>query len=461
MSVSRTSDKQTTHSALLSLISSSATCGNKSFSVKPSRQRKTQSLLSTDTDVYLWFLAVVFVLYPIDLLQQVAHAVHLQKRKEEKKTAAKERKLSFDVSSKGETTEEEGGGEVNTHHLFLLQRLHAVASIHVLRKRAQINGRRLTQEFICMTSTQRSCICCGGWCEITSCGGSAGHTGVLLSQQGWYQLALLFSVCVHFTALTFAAPLVRNPKRTHRSSPTFSNVANRMWEWPRCSTGWENSKHVIKSCNFVRPAANGGRRTHLPPPPPQPESPWGKSLCPCQTAAERRPEKVRRRQNRRELAEEQNRPHHQPTRSGWRCVRADRTAGTLPSWSAPSQTAESCPEAGNCRKHTHTHTIQYASLQWVAAESVGGASLHLHWNTVVELLYGLVVDGDGHLRIRVKGKLNIVAGPVLHRRLLTRQLQVLAASTRGGRHFFRSGKSNVLLTCRSMRKWSERHLKMF
>lgn len=53
----------------------------------------------------------------------------------------------------------------------------------------------------------------------------------------------------------------------------------------------------------------------------------------------------------------------------------------------------------------------------------------------MKLLYGLVVDCDGHLRISVKGELNIVAGPVRHRRLFARQLQVLAAS-RGGRGTF-------------------------
>lgn len=68
--------------------------------------------------------------------------------------------------------------------------------------------------------------------------------------------------------------------------------------------------------------------------------------------------------------------------------------------------------------------------------------LHLHWNSVVKLLYGLVVDCDGHLRISVKGKLHIVAGPGLHRGLLTRLLQVLAASTRK--------KSAVLPPCRAM-----------
>lgn len=71
------------------------------------------------------------------------------------------------------------------------------------------------------------------------------------------------------------------------------------------------------------------------------------------------------------------------------------------------------------------------------------SDLHLHWNSVVKLLYGLVVDCDGHLRIGVKGKLNIVAGPGLHRGLLPRQLQVLAASTRGK-------KSAALPPCRAM-----------
>lgn len=49
----------------------------------------------------------------------------------------------------------------------------------------------------------------------------------------------------------------------------------------------------------------------------------------------------------------------------------------------------------------------------------------------MELLHGLVVDGDGHLRVGVKGELDVVAGTVLARGLVTRQLQVLAASSRG------------------------------
>lgn len=62
----------------------------------------------------------------------------------------------------------------------------------------------------------------------------------------------------------------------------------------------------------------------------------------------------------------------------------------------------------------------------------------------MELLHGLVVDGDGHLRISVEGELNIVAGPVLHRSLVARQLQVLAAATQGGT-FSKEGNRNDLL----------------
>lgn len=51
----------------------------------------------------------------------------------------------------------------------------------------------------------------------------------------------------------------------------------------------------------------------------------------------------------------------------------------------------------------------------------------------MKLLYGLVVDGYGHLRVSVEGELYVVAGPVLHRRLVTWQLQVLAAPVRGKR----------------------------
>ncbi len=57
---------------------------------------------------------------------------------------------------------------------------------------------------------------------------------------------------------------------------------------------------------------------------------------------------------------------------------------------------------------------------------------HLHWHSIVKLLHGLVVDGYGHLCVSVEGELYVVAGPVLPRRLITRQLQVLAAPT-GGR----------------------------
>lgn len=48
----------------------------------------------------------------------------------------------------------------------------------------------------------------------------------------------------------------------------------------------------------------------------------------------------------------------------------------------------------------------------------------------MKLLYGLVVDGYGHLRVGVEGELYVVAGPVFHRRLVPRQLQVLAAPAR-------------------------------
>lgn len=57
--------------------------------------------------------------------------------------------------------------------------------------------------------------------------------------------------------------------------------------------------------------------------------------------------------------------------------------------------------------------------------------LHLHWHSIVKLLHGLVVDGYGHLCVSVEGELYVVAGPVLPLRLVTRQLQVLAAPTVG------------------------------
>lgn len=47
----------------------------------------------------------------------------------------------------------------------------------------------------------------------------------------------------------------------------------------------------------------------------------------------------------------------------------------------------------------------------------------------MKLLYGLVVDGYGHLCVGVECKLYVVAGPVLPGLLVTRQLQVLAAPT--------------------------------
>lgn len=50
----------------------------------------------------------------------------------------------------------------------------------------------------------------------------------------------------------------------------------------------------------------------------------------------------------------------------------------------------------------------------------------------MKLLGRLVVDGDGHLRVGVEGELDIVAGPAPPRRLVARQLQVLAAPARPG-----------------------------
>lgn len=45
----------------------------------------------------------------------------------------------------------------------------------------------------------------------------------------------------------------------------------------------------------------------------------------------------------------------------------------------------------------------------------------------MKLLYRLVVDGDGHLSVSIKGELHVVAGPVLPCLLIAWQLQVLAA----------------------------------
>lgn len=47
--------------------------------LKPSQRRGEKNTL-VPSDVYLWFLAVVFVLNPIDLLQQITHSIHLRKK---------------------------------------------------------------------------------------------------------------------------------------------------------------------------------------------------------------------------------------------------------------------------------------------------------------------------------------------------------------------------------------------
>lgn len=82
-----------------------------------------------------------------------------------------------------------------------------------------------------------------------------------------------------------------------------------------------------------------------------------------------------------------------------------------------------------CQKHylvLHSENLQLTlSLVHVSA------CFHSHWHSVVELLHGLVVDGDGHLRVSVKGELDVVAGTVLARGLVTRQLEILAASSWG------------------------------
>lgn len=44
---------------------------------------------------------------------------------------------------------------------------------------------------------------------------------------------------------------------------------------------------------------------------------------------------------------------------------------------------------------------------------------HLHWHAIVKLLYGLVVDCDGHLCICIEYKLDIVAGSVFSRCFIT------------------------------------------
>lgn len=63
--------------------------------------------------------------------------------------------------------------------------------------------------------------------------------------------------------------------------------------------------------------------------------------------------------------------------------------------------------------------------------SVSGVFRNLHWHSIMKFLYGLVVDGYGHLCVSIKGKLYIVAGPVFPRCLVTRQLQVFTAPEEG------------------------------
>lgn len=209
-----------------------------------------------------------------------------------------------------------------------------------------------------------------------------------------------------------------------------------------------------------------------------------------------------------------NPPRRRPTRWGWPCVRADRTAGTLPSWSAPSQTAGSCPEAGNCRKHTHKAdrcknnsrrgwtidqetivilaavwhkiilTLLAGAWAWISVflksrflfeefkkSSVLKFLFHLKWNgrkqhlqmlqsvsishlhrhSIVELLHGLVVDGNGYLRVSIKGELYVVAGPVLPSCLIPRQLQVLAAPTCGQRGMLSKWRTEMYDLARSLK----------
>lgn len=74
---------------------------------------------------------------------------------------------------------------------------------------------------------------------------------------------------------------------------------------------------------------------------------------------------------------------------------------------------------------------QFSQRMCYAISVHQNACFHLHWHSTVKLLHGLVVDGNGHLRVSVEGKLYVVAGPVLPCCLVTRQLQVLAAPTRG------------------------------
>lgn len=44
---------------------------------KESSHKKNSNSQIWESFIYLWFLTVVFVLYPIDFLQQVAHSIHL------------------------------------------------------------------------------------------------------------------------------------------------------------------------------------------------------------------------------------------------------------------------------------------------------------------------------------------------------------------------------------------------
>lgn len=138
----------------------------------------------------------------------------------------------------------------------------------------------------------------------------------------------------------------------------------------------KDSKH-IKFCISIFTSGHRGNKytgTHLPLRRLQPGPPWGKSLCPYQRAAEKQEKVVRRETKAKRRTWHHSRafgsglPHRQPTRWDWRCVRADRTAGTLPSWSALSQTAESCPAAGNCRKQNNANSTA-TSIQKVGDDA--------------------------------------------------------------------------------------------
>lgn len=207
MSVSRTSDRHTTHSALLSLISSSATCRLKKntwvlertrfsrclidFSNLSCRFRNTQGeadwkVFHVVSDIYLWFLAVVFVLYPIDLLQEIAHAIHLEKKNMVKNRGSG---VPWETDLKCVSVYERHKNET---------------------QRGEGSERRKE---------------CSPLVSASEASHSSSHPYADKGTNSWINLSQInWNVSPAFNWTK------------SRVSFTFSNVASSMWEWPKCST---------------------------------------------------------------------------------------------------------------------------------------------------------------------------------------------------------------------------------